>query len=98
MYQKISGTYFRNNSDFSPIPFKAGDILGVFIPEDQESRIRLRSENGPSLSIITYLLGVLRSLFITILNMQQVSSVTYHPLVTVEAIRCKYYHLCLLYG
>ena len=27
-----------------------------------------------------------------------ISSAIYHPLVTVEAIRCKHYHLCLLYG
>ena len=107
VYHKISGTYFRSNtpiplgvyeySDFSPIPFKAGDVLGVFIPEDQESRIRLRSENRPS--PINYYIptgSATESLYnnIDILNMQQVSSVTYHPLVTVEAIRCKYYHLC----
>ena len=111
VYQKISGTYFRNNtliplgvyeySDFSPIPFKAGDVLGVFIPEDQESRIRLRSENGPS--PVNYYIptgSATESLYnsIDILNMQLVSSAIYHPLVTVEAIRCKYYHLCLLYG
>ena len=88
VYQKISGIHFRNNtpiplgvyeySDFSPIPFKAGDILGVFIPEDQESRIRLRSENGPNPVNYYIPTGSAMDNNIDIFNMQQVSSAPYH--------------------
>ena len=52
-YQKINGTLIAietENDDgiyeydnFPPIPFQAGDILGVFIPPFGESKLRLRS-------------------------------------------------------
>ena len=55
-YQKIAGTYIYfpfsvspnkiyEYSKFSPIPVRSGDILGIFIPRDGISRLRLRSEN-----------------------------------------------------
>ena len=56
-YRKISGTYIffpfadlenriYEYSGFTPIEVKAGDILGVFTPEDSYSRIFLLSESG----------------------------------------------------
>ena len=53
-YTKINGTFVTSsvNSDngifssssFSPIPFQAGDILGIFVPCLGSTRLRLRSE------------------------------------------------------
>ena len=34
--------------NFPPILFQAGDILGVFIPGGQNSKLRLRAERGDS--------------------------------------------------
>ena len=55
-YRKINGTFIsvetRNASsiyeysDFSPIPFQAGDILGAFVPYGSLSKLKLRSERG----------------------------------------------------
>ena len=58
-YQKIAGTYIYRPlsmspnkiyeySKFAPIPVQSGDILGIFIPQDGISRLRLRSENTNS--------------------------------------------------
>ena len=58
-YRKISGTYVffpftaRANKiyeygRFTPIPVESGDILGIFIPRDSVSRLRLSSENANS--------------------------------------------------
>ena len=54
MYQKINGTFITTQTEnsnriyeydnFSPIPFQAGDILGVFLPRDRDTRLRLLSE------------------------------------------------------
>ena len=58
-YTKINGTFVTSsaNSDngifssssFSPIPFQAGDILGIFVPHLGSTRLRLRFElsRGP---------------------------------------------------
>ena len=53
-YQKINGTFItietRSNDgvyeydNFPPIPFQAGDILGVFIPLVNDSRLTFKSE------------------------------------------------------
>ena len=58
-YQKINGTYIYlpfsmssnriyEYSKFAPIPVQSGDILGIFVPQDFASRLRLRSENANS--------------------------------------------------
>ena len=59
VYQKINGTFIKIGTElsnriyeynnFSPIPFLAGDILGVFLPRNTISRLRIRSEanRGP---------------------------------------------------
>ena len=58
-YTKINGTFITssvnsdngifNSSSFSPIPFQAGDILGIFVPRLNSTRLRLRFElsRGP---------------------------------------------------
>ena len=59
VYHKINGTFIDvgtqisnhiyEYNNFSPIPFLAGDILGVFLPQNIISRLRIRSEanRGP---------------------------------------------------
>ena len=99
-YQKINGTLIaiETESDdnmyeydnFPPIPFQAGDILGVYIPPPYGwSKLRLRSEvgHGP----INYFIGRGENVYETIdfQNTPQISSDVYHPLVTVE-ISCEY--------
>ena len=58
-YIKINGTFVTssvysnsriyNDSSFLPIPFQAGDILGIFLPRSRSTRLRLRFElsRGP---------------------------------------------------
>ena len=97
-YQKINGTFleFADSSsnriyeydNFSPIPFQAGDILGVFIPRTSLSRLRLLSENtnSPTNYYLTTGGSVSKSPhdMIDIQNTPMVMSGTYHPLVSVE--------------
>ena len=102
VYHKISGTRFSAYSqsqmqvyeyvNFHPIPVKAGDVLGVFIPPDGQSKLRHRAEGeaGP----VNYYIptgGATESPYnsVNILDAQLVSSATYRPLVTVEMIRSK---------
>ena len=97
-YQKINGTFleFADSSsnhiyeydNFSPIPFQAGDILGVFIPRTTLSRLRLLSENTDSPTNYYLTTGGSVSVsphdMIDIQNTPMVMSGTYHPLVSVE--------------
>ena len=58
IYYKISGTFMMVGNDnpsriyeygdFSPIPFRPGDIVGIFIPHDVLTRLRVRSEDVSS--------------------------------------------------
>ena len=106
-YEKINGTLIaiETESDdnmyeydnFPPIPFQAGDILGVYIPPPYGlSMLRLRSEvgHGP----INYIIGTGENMYETIdlQNTPQISSDVYHPLVTVE-ISCEFILLCNIY-
>ena len=97
-YQKINGTFLEVETesedrvyeydDFAPIPFRAGDILGVFIPRTSLSRLRLLSENTNSPT--NYYLTTGGSVavsphdMIDIQNTPMVMSGTYRPLVSVE--------------
>ena len=99
-YQKISGTLIAietesdNNmyeyDNFPPIPFQAGDILGVYIPPPYGlSKLRLRSEvgHGPTNYIIEHDSSPYDT--IDLQNTPRISSDVYHPLVTVE-ISCEF--------
>ena len=95
-YVKVSGTIVTaevnnsnliyGNSSFSPIPFRAGDILGIFVPNAADSILKLRFElaRGPR----NYFLDLDRTDRMS--PHQQfnltasVSSDVYHPLVSVE--------------
>ena len=95
-YQKINGTVIDINTrnddrvyeyPVSPIPFQAGDILGVFIPRDSRSKIRLRAESGrgPTNYFIPTHNSVTMSPFTNInIHQDTTSSAVYHPLVSVE--------------
>ena len=99
MYQKINGTLIDVETEsenrvyeydnFPPIPFQAGDILGVFIPPDVESKLRLSAESGhghTNYYIPTANFGTVSQYDSIDLQQDtpQVSSSVYHPLVTVE--------------
>ena len=99
MYQKINGTFIEVDTesgdrvyeydDFAPIPFQAGDILGVFVPPNGDSKLRLRAESEPGPT--NYYIHTDNSDTVSpydSIDLQQdtpqVSSSVYHPLVTVE--------------
>ena len=99
MYRKINGTLIEvenENEDkvyeynnFPPIPFQAGDILGVFLPKDGESKLKLRAEMGHGHT--NYYIPTANSDTVSPYDSidleqvtPQVSSAKYHPLVTVE--------------
>ena len=100
MYWKINGTLIEvetesenriyEYNDFSPIPFQAGDSLGVFIPRGAQSNLRLRAESGYGPT--NYYIPTADSTVSPYdsIDLQQdtpqVSSSVYHPLVTVEII------------
>ena len=97
VYQKINGTFIDvttssqyeysvyEYSNFSPIPFQAGDILGVFIPRYYYSNLVLLSENTTSPT--NYYLTTGSTVSESPYDMMDISSVMsqgYHPLVSVE--------------
>ena len=98
MYQKRNGTVITIPSvssnriyeydNFSPIPFQAGDILGVFLPRDRDARLHLLSETTDSPT--NYYLETANfsseSPFdtINIQSTQSLISQAYHPLVSVK--------------
>lgn len=95
-YRKINGTFIsvetRNASliyeysDFSPIPFQAGDILGAFVPKGSFSKLKLRSEGGRG--HVNYFKttsnDATESPYDSIDLSGPLSTTTYHPLVSVE--------------
>lgn len=100
-YRKMSGTLITIETErddnvyeydnFLPIPFQAGDILGVFIPPPYgRSKLRLRSEvgHGPT----NYIMDTGEHDMspydnFDLQNTPQISSDVYHPLITVEISR-----------
>ena len=99
LYQKINGTFLNIGTEssnriyeydnFSPIPFLAGDILGVFIPRAASSRLKLRAEDdhGPLNYYIPTTDMASISPYDTIDLQQstpQIATEIYHHLVTVE--------------
>ena len=98
-YEKINGTLieFQTSSpskvyeyeDFPPIPVKSGDILGIFLPRDRDSRLRLRSESSSSPTQYFLTTGATSSSHDEIdIQDNSVQIEAYHPLVTVEFGMC----------
>ena len=100
-YQKINGTLITIETErgsgtgvyeydnFPPIPFQAGDILGVFVPRNEQSKFKLKSEGGrgPTNYFIETSDDVTLSPYDTIYLKQeapQIQSEVYYPLITVE--------------
>ena len=98
-YRKINGTLIDVDSsteskervyeynNFPPIPFQEGDILGVFIPQSRDSKLKLRAEGEHGHT--NYYIPTADSQVspydsIDLQQDSQVSSSVYHPLVTVE--------------
>ena len=98
IYQKINGTFIEpetlnHNSiyeydSFSPIPIKSGDILGIFIPAANSSRLALLSENTDSRPTNYYLTTGQSSESpydtFDIQSIPPVIEAEYWPMVTVE--------------
>ena len=96
-YRKINGTFIELQTslssriyeyeDFSPIPVKSGDILGIFLPFFTSSRLRLTSElaDSPAQYYLLTDVSVSSSPYDEI-DLEQGSVMTgaYHPLVSVE--------------
>ena len=106
-YRKINGTFISvetsnasliyEYSDFSPIPFQAGDILGAFVPKG--SKLKLRSEHDRShLNYFnTTSDDATESPYDSIDLSGPLSTATYHPLVSVEISKyCVYLDLELM--
>ena len=96
-YRKINGTFLEIEAsvssriyeyeDFSPIPVKSGDILGIFLPTFRSSRLRLLSESADSPAQHYIFTGVSASSspYDEIdLEQDSVTRGAYHPLVYVE--------------
>ena len=95
-YEKINGTLIEIQTsmsnkvyeyeDFPPIPVKSGDILGIFLPRDRDSRLRLRSESsGSPTQYYLTTIGATSSPRDEIdIQDNSVQMAAYHPLVTVD--------------
>ena len=96
-YRKINGTFIELQTqvsskiyeyeDFSPIPVKSGDILGIFLPFSTSSRLRLASElaDSPAQHFLFTGVTVSSSPYDEIdLEGGSVTRGAYHPLVSVE--------------
>ena len=109
-YIKINGTFVTSsvNSDngifydssFSPIPFQAGDILGIFVPRSGSTRLRLRFElsRGP----LNYYTVISPSTASTSPHTEfQLSDLTtsqvYRPLVSVEICELTHFYTYIQY-
>ena len=103
-YTKINGTFVTssvfggifNDSSFSPIPFQAGDILGIFVPRSGSTRLRLRFElsRGP----LNYYTVISPSTASTSSHTEfQLSdlatSQVYRPLVSVEICELTHFYI-----
>ena len=97
IYYKMNGTVINiaaesptriyEYDDFLPIPVLAGDILGVFIPERDDSKLRLWSERdyGPVVYYVDTGSATESPVdAIDLQHMPSLSSRSYLPLVTVE--------------
>ena len=91
-YKKINGTLielpltqdsrvFYEYDDFPPIPVKSGDILGVFTPQFDSSRLRLLFENASTPS--QYVVFTSNST-INEINVENTFMGSFVPLVSVE--------------
>ena len=80
--ETFSSSFIYENSSFSPIPFQAGDVLGIFVPHGANSSLRLRFEAryGP----LNYFIRTDSPMTHDKLKLTELSSATYHPLVSVE--------------
>ena len=96
-YEKISGTFIEaptsvntriyEYDNFSPIPVKSGDILGIFLPRHASSRLRLISEdtNTPiQYRRFTDDFATVSPHNVFDIGNQFVTTSSYHPLVSVE--------------
>ena len=96
-YRKINGTFielqtpvssrFYEYEDFSPIPVKSGDILGIFLPFFTSSKLRLTSEiaDSPAQYYLFTDVTASSSPYDEIdLEGGSVTRGAYHPLVSVE--------------
>ena len=95
VYRKINGTVINIDSrrgdqvykydSFSPIPFQAGDILGVFIADDQRIRPAAEEQRGPTNYYIDVGHSTTVSPFKTFdLRQNSLRASRYHPLISVE--------------
>ena len=101
-FRKINGTFIsvetRNASliyeytNFPPIPFQAGDILGAFIPRGG-LRLRLEDDRSHLNYYIRTNVDATESPYDSIDLSETDGSATYHPLVSVE-ISTNYVSLC----
>ena len=100
-YVKINGTLVTSEtsnssliyeySSFSPIPFQAGDVLGIFVPRAVESSLWLRSEAG--YGPLNYFIATEEDARMSPydeLQLSDLSSETYHPLVSLEICELKF--------
>ena len=98
-FMKINGTlvtsetsnssFIYEYSSFSPIQFQAGDVLGIFVPRWADLSLRLRSEIG--YGPLNYFMSTERALMSPYdeLQLSDLSSETYHPLVSLEICELK---------
>ena len=110
MYQKINGTFITaptENSNriyeydnFSPIPFQAGDILGVFLPQLSTASLGLLSEttDSPTNYYLMSAGDTDDSTYYDVIDLQSTESLlsqAYHPLVSVEIgkLMCEHFEI-----
>ena len=107
MYQKINGTFITTPTEnsnriyeydnFSPIPFQAGDILGVFLPQLSTASLGLLSEttDSPTNYYLMSAGDTDDSTYYDVIDLQSTESLLsqdYHPLVSVEIGKVEYNH------
>ena len=93
-YEKINGTMFETGislfsniyefDNFSPIPVKSGDILGIFLPPRPQAKLRLRSQNANSPTHYYLTTESSNTKLIDVGQSYLISSYTNQPLVSVE--------------
>ena len=83
MSEAYNSSFIYHYTGFSPIPFQAGDVLGIYVPSAGTTTLRLRFElgNGP---LNHYIEDDKQTLSFEELKLSNLSSGVYYPLVSLE--------------
>ena len=86
MSEAYNSSFIYHYTGFSPIPFQAGDVLGIYLPSAGTTTLRLRFELGNGQQ--NYIRDDQQPPPHEVLQLSDLSTEEYHPLVSLEICEC----------